>query len=192
MTIYKKTIIRFRRPLFLTALILAGFVASTRAQGVSIPDPGLNASVRQALNKPVGPLTAQDMLALSNLDARSRSISSVEGLQVARNLSQLFLDFNSLTNFDLPNTLTNLDLLTLGLNPLTRLSIPSGLTKLRILAMDDCLLTNLTLPADLTGLSTLDMFHNRLTDFTVSSGWTNLTMLDLVSSRWFTVPFPPG
>src|SRR5689334_15237405 len=127
MTIYRKAVVHFRRPLFLTALILAGFVASTRAQEVSIPDPGLNAAIRQALNKPVGPLTAQDMLALSNLDARSRSISRVEGLEAARNLSQLFLDFNSLTNLDLPNTLTNLNVFTLGLNPLTRLSIPSGL-----------------------------------------------------------------
>src|SRR5882672_3153201 len=148
-----KTILLYIRPLILILLVLVTVAVSTLAQDVSIPDPGLNAAIRQALNKPVGPLTAQDMLGLTNLDARSRSISSVEGLQAAGNLSQLFLDFNSLTNFDLPNRLTNLDLLTLGLNPLTRLSIPSGLTKLRILAMDDCLLTNLTLPADLTGLS---------------------------------------
>jgi formylglycine-generating enzyme required for sulfatase activity len=176
----------------IATLILIGSMSSTVAQEISIPDAGLNAAIRQALNKPIGPFTAQDMLGLTNLDARSRSISSVEGLQAARNLSSLFLDFNSLTNFDLPNTLTNLDLLTLGLNPLTRFSIPSGLTKLRILAMDDCLLTNLNLPADLTGLSTLDMFHNRLTDFTVSSGWTNLTTLDLGLNSLVHCTIPAG
>ena len=192
MTIYKKSIIHFHRPLVLAALILTGFVVSTPAQEVFIPDPGLNAAIREALNKPVGPLSAQDMLGLTNLDARSRSISSVEGLQAARNLFSLFLDSNSLTNVDVPNTLTNLDLLTLGLNPLTRLSIPGGLTKLRILAMDNCLLTNLTLPADLTGLSTLDLFHNRLTDFTVSSGWTNLTTLDLAFNSLVHCSIPAG
>jgi formylglycine-generating enzyme required for sulfatase activity len=176
----------------IATLILVGSMSSTVAEEISIPDAGLNAAIRQALNKPVGPLTAQDMLGLTNLDARSRSISSVEGLQAARNLSSLFLDFNSLTNFDLPNTLTNLDLLTLGLNPLTRFSIPSGLTKLRILAMDDCLLTSLNLPADLTGLSTLDIFHNRLTDFTVSSGWTNLTTLDLGLNSLVHCTIPAG
>ena len=192
MTTYRRTIIRLRRPLVLLALMLTGLVASIRAQEVSIPDPGLNAALRQALNKPVGPLTPQDMLGLTNLDARSRSISNVEGLQAARNLFSLFLDFNSLTNFDVPNTLTNLNVLNLGLNPLTRLSIPSGLTKLRILAMDNCLLTNLTLPADLTGLSTLDLFHNRLTGFTVSSGWTNLATLDLAFNSLVQCSIPAG
>src|SRR5512144_235635 len=108
MTLNKKTIVHFRRPLVLTALILTGFAASTRAQEVSIPDPGLNAAIREALNKPVGPVTVQDMLGLTTLDARRRSISNVQGLETARNLFQLFLDSNSLTNLNLPNTLTNL------------------------------------------------------------------------------------
>jgi formylglycine-generating enzyme required for sulfatase activity len=192
MPIYKNTIIRFSRPLVLLALTLTGFVTSTRAQEVSIPDPGLSAAIRQALNKPAGPLTAPDMLGLTNLDARSRSISRVQGLEAARNLFSLFLDFNSLTNLDLPNTLINLDLLTLSVNPLARLSIPSGLTKLRVLAMNNCLLTNLTLPADLTGLGTLDLFHNRLTDFAVSSGWTNLTVLDLSLNSLVRCSIPAG
>src|ERR1041385_688610 len=136
----------------IAALISAGFLFAANAQEVSIPDPNLNAAVREALNKPVGPLTEQDMLTLSNLDARSRNISNVQGLETARNLSLLLLESNSLTNLDLPNTLTNLDLLALGLNPLSRCSIPGGLPKLRVLVMDDCQLTNLTLPANLTGM----------------------------------------
>ena len=46
MTIYKKTMIRFVRPLVLTVLVLASLVASTRAHEVSIPDPGLSAAIR--------------------------------------------------------------------------------------------------------------------------------------------------
>jgi hypothetical protein len=53
-----KCIIRF----LLIALTLSGHAAPTLAQEVSIPDPGLNAAIRDALQKPSGPLTQQDLL----------------------------------------------------------------------------------------------------------------------------------
>ena len=61
-------IIHVVQPLVLTLLFLTSFVASTLAQEVSIPDPGLNAAIREALQKPNGPLTEQDLLSLINLD----------------------------------------------------------------------------------------------------------------------------
>ena len=95
-------------PLVLTLLVLAGLVASTHAQEVSIPDSGLNGAIRETLQKPSGPLTEQDLFNLTNLNACCRSISSVKGLQAARNLIGLDLNSNSLTNFALPSALTNL------------------------------------------------------------------------------------
>src|SRR6266436_3199848 len=108
----------------IATLILIGFVTSTRAQEASIPDPGLNAAIRQALNKPIGPLTEQDLLTLTNLDAISRNISNLQGLETARNLISLSLQTNHLTNFSLPNTLTNLTVLDLSVNSLTNFSFP--------------------------------------------------------------------
>jgi len=55
------------RPLFPTLLDPANFVAGPLAQEVTIPDPGLNAAIREALDKPIGPLTEQDLLSLTNL-----------------------------------------------------------------------------------------------------------------------------
>src|SRR5262245_47130138 len=68
-----KTIIHIIRPLVLTLLILTGSPLSVLAEEVSIPDPGLNAAIRQALQKPAGPLTEQDLLSLTNLNARDRN-----------------------------------------------------------------------------------------------------------------------
>jgi hypothetical protein len=76
-----KSIIRF----LLIALILIGHAAPTLAQEVSIPDLGLNAAIRTALQKPTGPLTETDLLGLINLSAGGKSVSTVEGLEVARN-----------------------------------------------------------------------------------------------------------
>ena len=47
------------RPLVLTLLVLASFVTTTLAQEVQIPDPGLNAAIREALEQPNGPLTSR-------------------------------------------------------------------------------------------------------------------------------------
>jgi hypothetical protein len=52
-----KSILHAAPPLFLTLLGLTSFVASALAQEVSVPDPNFNAVIRQALQKPNGPLT---------------------------------------------------------------------------------------------------------------------------------------
>src|SRR6516164_4886668 len=98
-----KNIIMMTRPLVPALLVLSCFVASALAQDVIIPDPGLDAAIRDALAKPVGPLTEQDLLRLIVLDASNRNVSSIAGLEAARNLVSLGLQGNRLTNFSLPN-----------------------------------------------------------------------------------------
>src|SRR5262245_17985402 len=99
-----------------SALILMGFVLSIHAQNLSIPDPGLNAAIRDALHKSVGPLTEQDLLSLVSLIASERDIKRTDGLENALNLNFLDLDSNSLTNFSLPSRLTKLQVLDVSFN----------------------------------------------------------------------------
>jgi formylglycine-generating enzyme required for sulfatase activity len=186
-----KTIFHFFQTLALTTLI-----SSTLAQEVSIPDPGLNAAVREALQKPSGPLTQQDMLTLTVLSAGGRNIRSAQGLEAARNLNILDLDSNSLTNFAIASFLTNLRILDLfnnrltnlvlsgsstnlvvldvGFNSLAQCSLPAGLTKLDTLFLEGNVLTNFTLPAGLSGLTQLDLSGNGLTTLALRADMTNL------------------
>jgi hypothetical protein len=145
----------------------------------SIPDPGLNAAIRDALRKPVGPLTAQDLMSLTNLSAVGRRVSSLQGLEAAHNLTRLDLYQNYLTNVTLPPGLTNLTSLNLGGNQLSNLSLPEGLGNLTTLELEFNNLTSLTLPAGLTSLATLDLYYNYLSSLTLPAGLTNLTTLDL-------------
>lgn len=62
-----KTRFWIARAFVLTLQILIFFAASSTAQEVFIPDPGLNAAIREALQKPAGPLTEQDLLRLTVL-----------------------------------------------------------------------------------------------------------------------------
>ena len=70
----------------LATVILASCIASTSAQEISIPDSGLNSAIREALQKPGGPLTEQDLLSLTNLNARNRNVSKIAGQEAALNL----------------------------------------------------------------------------------------------------------
>ena len=58
--------------LLLILFAFSSLTMATQAQEVSIPDPGLNAAIRDALQKPIGPFTTTDLLGLTNLSARSR------------------------------------------------------------------------------------------------------------------------
>src|SRR4051812_20468313 len=111
----------------LSALLLTVVITAAHAQIVSIPDSGLNAAIRSALHIPSAPLTAQDLLTLTNLDARARNIRSLQGLEAARKLVSLDLQINHLTNFSLPQ-LTNLLYLDLSVNQLPGSFVLNGLT----------------------------------------------------------------
>src|SRR5437870_3192223 len=76
---------------FLAVGVFLAIVINSLAQEVSIPDPGLNAAIRDELQKSAGPLTAQDLLSLTNLYASGRGVTSLEGLQAAHDLITLNL-----------------------------------------------------------------------------------------------------
>jgi formylglycine-generating enzyme required for sulfatase activity len=187
-----KITLLFVRPLVVGVLVLANAVDSARAQEVSIPDPGLNAAIRAALQKPFGPLSEQDLLSLTNLDASRRNVRSIVGLEAARNLVSLDLQINRLTNSSLPSALTKLMTLDISVNPLTNFFLTAGLTNLTSLTIESAGLTNLSLPAGLTRLNNLDLENNQLTSFNPLSNLTSLVALDLGFNSFTNFSFPSG
>jgi Leucine Rich Repeat len=182
--------IRANSPL-LPILIWVGFFISARAQQVNIPDPGLNAAVRVALQKPTGPLTEADLLSLTNLLAGGWGITNVSGLEAARNLRILDLDNNSITTFPVADALTNLTILDLFGNHLSSFVLSTPLTKLAILDIAFNSLAQCSLPAGLSSLNTLFLEHNALTNFTLPAGLTQLAQLDLTDNQLGSLTLPP-
>ena len=172
-------------------LALISFTTAAVAQEVSIPDPGLNAAIRVALQKPTGPLTQPDMLQLTFLNAQGRNISNLVGLETARNLNTLLLFNNHLSDFSLP-TLTNLVSLNLSGNLLTNVSLPGGMTKLFSLLIEGNPLTQITLPADLLQLEELVLNGNQLTSFNLPANLSGLGVLDLGFNVLTNVSLPGG
>ena len=185
------TMTNMKRNFFAVAMISTGCIASVCAQEVSIPDPGLNAAIREAVQKPSAPLTEQDLLSLTNLDASRRNISNLAGLEAARNLVTLNLQINRLTDFSLPSALTELSSLDLSINSLTNCFIPAGLTNLGQLVLEANDLHDLTLPAGLTGMRSLNLANNQLSRFEVSN-LTSLAVLDLGFNSFTNFALPAG
>ena len=181
-----KYIVRFFLALTLTSLLVAA-----RAQEIAIPDLGLNTAIREALQKLDGPLTEQDLLTLTNLNASRRDISNTAGLEAACNLITLNLQINRLTNFSIPDTLTRLTVLDVSVNSLTNCSIPNGLTNLGELILEVNQLQSLDLPADLTGLHRLNVANNQFTSLNASN-LSGLVVLDLGFNSFTDLSLPSG
>jgi formylglycine-generating enzyme required for sulfatase activity len=179
------------RPLVLSLLAMASFATSIFAQEVIIPDPGLNAAIHEALGKPAGPLTPQDLLSLTNLGAVFQNITNLQGLEAAQNLVSLDLQDNRITSVSVLTNLTRLVFLDLSENRFPQLTIPGGMTNLTTLRAEFGGLTNITLPAGLTKLSSLRLGFNQLPSLTLPADMTNLTLLSAYLNQLTNLTLPP-
>lgn len=149
-------------------------------------DPGLEAAIRDAINKLTGSLSPSDLLDLVELNAKNRGIQTLQGLPDLPNLESLDVSDNALQNLNgLPPTLPELRALSLGGNQLNDLrGLPSDLSKLEFLGVGNGTLRSLVgLPDALpnlkvlsvngTGLTSLEGLPSRLPSLELLSLWPN-------------------
>ena len=126
-----------------------------------MPDPNLRAAVREALGIPdEDPLTQSDMERLTALSAEDRQITSLGGLEYAKNLTGALLEGN----------------------PISDLSPLAGLVQLRILNMAVCQISDIRPLANLTRLESLRLHGNQIEDITPLINLTQLTDLWLANN----------
>jgi Leucine-rich repeat (LRR) protein len=165
-------------------LIFAGIFcslccANTFAQTVSITDPALESSVREALDIASGDITQANMSRLTLLKATHRSITSLSGLEHAVNLTDLQLDANPLTDLAALSELINLRNLWLRNCRLVELGAFSELTQLESLGLGGNAIEDLGPLAGLTNLTGLSLGSNQISDVGPLASLTSLNHLDL-------------
>ena len=134
---------------------LLGIVTETDSQpSVSaFDDPNLEAAVREALGiGPTDPLTVALVQTLTSLDASSRNIQSLSGIE----------------------SLSNLTLLVLEENPISDIGPLSELSQLTFLVLDDNLISDISPLAGLTQLRELNLRTNSISDISPLAGLTQL------------------
>ena len=146
------------------------FCPNVSAQIVEIPDPNLRQAIRETLQLPDRvPITQQEMLRLTELDASQREITDLTGLEFASNLIGLYVSGN--WNYNISSSSSSLDI-----SPL------SNLTKLKVLLLRHSRISDLTPLAKLTQLNGLILSENGIRDITPLAGLVNLGFLTLIEN----------
>jgi hypothetical protein len=137
---------------------------------VLFADANLKLAVEQALG--VTNPTYEDMLKLTYLDARTRGITSLIGLETALNLATLYLNQNSITDITPLAGLKKLTVLNLYSNKIKELSPVSDLTNLYVFACSVNKVSDITPLKGLPNLVYLYINNNQISDFSPITGQT--------------------
>ena len=147
---------------------------------VNIPDPNLRAALAKELGKASGAtITRADMLTLTKLDASSRSIQDLTGLEFAINLTTLSLYDNEVSDISALGGLTKLGWLDISYNEVSDVSALGSLTNLDKLFLISNRISDVSALGGLTNLTSLRLNSNRISDVSALGGLTNLGKLFL-------------
>ena len=131
-------------------------------ESVNIPDPNLRAAIAEALNLPAGvPITVEKMATLEHLEAESKDISDLTGLEFATNIYGIRLSDNNISD----------------------VSAIAGLTQLQILGFDANRVSDLSPLAGLSHLNRLSFSHNQASDLSPLVGLKNLLSIHLTDNN---------
>ena len=174
-----------RHKLTLSLLLYIALSSAAFAQVVDIPDPNLRKAVSEALKLPAGTaITEADMRQLTSLNAASRQIKELAGMEYATNLTELRLGGNPITDI---RPLTHLTQLTfLRLNEcwtIADISPLAHLTQLNRLHLDRNLIVDISPLVGLTKLESLDLRDNRIIDVSPLENLTQLSRLRLSNNQ---------
>ena len=140
-------------------------------------DPNLKAVLRELLRLgPAAPITFELAQTLTFLDATSRDIQSLKGMESLSNLQTLILDSNAISDLSPLAGLTELEVLFLSFNSIFDLSPLAGLTQLTLLVLDFNPISDLSPLTGLTQLEALTLAGSR-SDLSPLAGLTRLEML---------------
>ena len=131
---------------------------------VTFPDPNLEVAIREALNKPSGPIYASELAELTYLPADSKGIEDLSGLQYCTNLTDLGLGDNQISDISPLANLTNLTDLYLDANQISDISPLTNLTNLANLDLGPNEISDISPLANLTNLEYLDLESNQISD----------------------------
>ena len=164
---------------------------------VIFPDTNLEVAVRNALfiegmrskdetllEKPlVEEITVAELGELTILEAVSKNITSLHGLEYCTNLKGLYLSDNQISDISELSFLENLTTLDLGANQISDISPLASLDKLTVLDLYVNQIQDISPLASLTALNKLYLFRNQISDISPLANLNNLIEVDLYANQ---------
>ena len=148
-------------------------------EGVTFPDPNLEAAIREAIGKPTGSICHSDLEGLTSLSAGERNIADLTGLEHCIHLTWLVLHRNRISDISALANLTSLTQLYLPSNQISDISALANLTNLTQLVLWTNQISDVSPLANLTKLTRLELSDNQISDISPLANLTNLSRLQL-------------
>ncbi len=163
----------------------AGFAAD-----VEIPDPQLDTAIRELLKKKqidkldkAVKLTEEDLATIFILEFPKRGIESLVGLDKCKNLAQVKLTGNKITDVGPLAACGNIQSLDLAQNTIADITPLAKLVKLQYLQLEGNLVADLAPLAELKPLTALYLGGNQVESLAPLAGLPKLTSLYLAKNR---------
>ena len=159
---------------------------SSPSDGVFIPDTALRTYIEKELNKNPGETIKQAEMETLDflLGGDNLGIKNLRGLEAAKNLRQLSLSNNEISDLTPLANLTQLRYLPLRDNQISDLTPLANLTQLNYLSLDrNKKISDLTPLANLDELKEVSFADNRVSDLTPLANLTKLRWMHLAQNR---------
>ncbi|MDQ0231423.1 leucine-rich repeat domain-containing protein [Metabacillus malikii] len=156
---------------------------------VSFADENLKNSVKAALGIYEREIYESDMEQLISLHASYQNITSLIGLEFAKNLESLSIYGNQITDLTPLKDLTNISYLDIERNEITSIEALANLTKLQTLWLDDNPIEDISTLAQFNNLTTLYLHYTEIDNIDVLLELDSLTYVSLTATN---LSFEPG
>ena len=173
---------------FISVLVLCATLflicpPTTTAQTVNIPDANLRSAIAEALGKaPNARITADEMARLTRLEARDMEIRDLTGLETAKNLEDLRLLHNLISDISPLAGLTRAHRIWVGHNVVSDLSPLKHLINLTSLGLEHNLISDLSPLEGLINLRDLNLSHNAISDLSPVKGLIKLQWIGMTEN----------
>ena len=141
---------------------------------VTFPDPGLEAAIRDAIDKPAGDIYNSDLETLTYLHAGGMNIYDLSGLEYCINLEDAYIRDNHISDLQPLANLTSLQNINAYGNEISNLQPLAGLGNLEELSIDVNQVIDLQPLASLANLRRLSLYDNQVSDLQPLSGMNSL------------------
>ncbi|PZE20020.1 leucine-rich repeat domain-containing protein [Paenibacillus xerothermodurans] len=156
--------------------------AAASEGGVEFPDVNLEGAVREALQKPTGAITQEEIARLTELNASGRAIRDLTGIEHATGLKSLNLSDNEIGDVSQLGALAELETLILNGNGLSDVDGIGGLPSLTSLWLTNNQISDLRQLSSLGRLQHLYAAHNRVNSLAGLEELQQLTDLNLAGN----------
>jgi hypothetical protein len=150
------------------------------AEVVTFPDANLDAVIRGALGKlPGEDITAEELAGITNLDAWSRRITDLTGIEYCIGLTNLVLNENLISDISPVASLSNLTGLHMNDNQARDISPLASLNKLTNIHVGGNQISDISSLAALANLTWLSLAGNQISDITPLAALSQMAYLEL-------------